>query len=151
MGKSNASARTRVALASAFLVFAATASGSLACGDKSYCKDMSNCAEATYYLQVCEAKRLDGDGDGIPCEALCGKSPATHQARLMAQTNGQGVAYFTSSAVGLASPAQSLKCEGKATCSQMTSCEEARFYLSQCAAAGLDGNSDGVPCNGLCN
>ena len=123
----------------------------LACGDKSYCKDMANCAEATYYLRTCDLRRLDGDGDGIPCEALCGKNAATHQARLMAQTNGQGIAYFTSSAIGLASPAPSFKCEGKITCAQMSSCEEARFYLDRCGTAGLDGNGDGVPCNGLCN
>lgn len=112
---------------------------------------MVNCAEATYYLQACELKRLDGDGDGIPCEALCGKNAATHQSRLMAQTNGLGIAYFTSSAVGLMSATQSFKCEGKATCAQMSSCEEARFYLNQCGTASLDGNGDGVPCNGLCD
>lgn len=142
--------RCKAAIAFAIVAVAGTASHSFACGTKVYCKDMANCAEATYYLQVCELKRLDGDGDGIPCEALCGKSAATYQERLMAQTNRQGVAYFTSSAVGLATPAQSLKCQGKTTCSQMTSCEEARFYLERCGTTGLDGNSDGVPCNGLC-
>lgn len=133
------------------LIVAAVSPEALACGAKTYCKEMTNCAEATYYLQSCELKRLDGDGDGIPCEALCGKNAATHQERLMAQTNGQGIAYFTSSALGLVTPAQSFKCESKSTCAQMTSCEEARFYLEQCGTAALDGNSDGVPCNGLCS
>ncbi|MGD9806722.1 MAG: excalibur calcium-binding domain-containing protein [Hyphomicrobiaceae bacterium] len=27
--------------------------------------------EAKFYLQTCGLKRLDGDGDGIPCNALC--------------------------------------------------------------------------------
>jgi endonuclease YncB( thermonuclease family) len=41
------------------------------CGSKRYCRDMSSCAEALFYLQSCGLKRLDGDGDGIPCEAIC--------------------------------------------------------------------------------
>lgn len=41
------------------------------CGTKRYCKQMSSCAEARHYLQNCGLSRLDGDNDGIPCEALC--------------------------------------------------------------------------------
>ncbi|MCB1793360.1 MAG: excalibur calcium-binding domain-containing protein [Candidatus Competibacteraceae bacterium] len=37
----------------------------------------------------------------------------------------------------------------KSTCGQMASCEEARFYLTQCGVSRLDG--DGVPCARLCN
>ena len=33
----------------------------------------------------------------------------------------------------------------------MTSCEEAKFYLTQCGVATLDGNRDGVPCEMLCH
>ena len=32
----------------------------------------------------------------------------------------------------------------------MTSCEEAKFYLTQCGVGSLDGNHDGVPCAKLC-
>ena len=41
------------------------------CGTKQYCKKMSSCDEAMYYLQHCGLTRLDGDGDGVPCEVLC--------------------------------------------------------------------------------
>ena len=41
------------------------------CGTKQYCKEMSSCDEAMYYLQHCGLTRLDRDGDGVPCEALC--------------------------------------------------------------------------------
>jgi endonuclease YncB( thermonuclease family) len=41
------------------------------CGTKRYCKEMSSCEEARYYLENCGLSRLDGDGDGIPCETLC--------------------------------------------------------------------------------
>lgn len=42
------------------------------CGVKSYCKDMVSCEEAMFHLRECGLSRLDGDGDGIPCESLCG-------------------------------------------------------------------------------
>ncbi len=41
------------------------------CSTKRYCKEMSSCSEARYYLEQCGRTRLDGDKDGIPCEALC--------------------------------------------------------------------------------
>jgi endonuclease YncB( thermonuclease family) len=42
------------------------------CGSKRFCKEMSDCAEARYYLKECGLTKLDGDGDGIPCENVCG-------------------------------------------------------------------------------
>src|SRR5262245_57401377 len=41
------------------------------CGAKRYCREMSSCTEARFYLERCGLKRLDGDGDGVPCESLC--------------------------------------------------------------------------------
>ncbi|MGR8929215.1 MAG: cold shock domain-containing protein [Gammaproteobacteria bacterium] len=38
------------------------------------------------------------------------------------------------------------KCEGKTRCSQMTSCEEAMFYLNNCPGSVTDGDGDGRPC-----
>jgi len=37
-------------------------------------------------------------------------------------------------------------CQGKVYCSQMTSCEEARYYLVNCPGTKMDGDRDGVPC-----
>lgn len=37
-------------------------------------------------------------------------------------------------------------CQGKQYCSQMTSCEEATFYLKNCPDAKIDGDGDGIPC-----
>ena len=42
--------------------------------------------------------------------------------------------------------AQAFRCEGKIHCSQMNSCEEARFYLDSCPGVQIDGDGDGVPC-----
>jgi hypothetical protein len=41
------------------------------CGGKKYCRDMTSCEEAKFHLQECGLTRLDGDGDGVPCEAIC--------------------------------------------------------------------------------
>jgi hypothetical protein len=46
-----------------------TADG-LSCGSKHYCKEMVGCEEARFYLTQCGLLRLDGDGDGVPCESL---------------------------------------------------------------------------------
>ena len=41
-------------------------------------------------------------------------------------------------------------CGTKAVCRQMTSCEEAWFYLRQCRVESLDGDNDGIPCENIC-
>ncbi len=42
------------------------------CEGKRYCREMRSCAEAHFHLERCGLTRLDGDGDGTPCEVLCG-------------------------------------------------------------------------------
>lgn len=42
------------------------------CEGGATCAEAGDCAKAKFYLEVCGVKRLDGDGDGIPCEKLCG-------------------------------------------------------------------------------
>jgi hypothetical protein len=41
---------------------------------------------------------------------------------------------------------ETFRCEGKTRCSQMSSCEEATFYLQHCPGTEMDGDKDGVPC-----
>lgn len=49
-----------------------TPQGSLKCGSvPRYCKEMVSCAQAKAALK-CGNRRLDRDGDGIPCENVCG-------------------------------------------------------------------------------
>jgi hypothetical protein len=38
------------------------------------------------------------------------------------------------------------RCDGRQHCSQMRSCEEAKFFLANCPGVKMDGNRDGVPC-----
>ena len=38
------------------------------------------------------------------------------------------------------------RCDGRTHCSQMKSCEEARFFLEKCPGTKMDGDGDGIPC-----
>ena len=42
--------------------------------------------------------------------------------------------------------ASSYACDGRTHCSQMTSCEEATFFLRNCPGTKMDGDRDGIPC-----
>jgi len=75
----------------------------------------------------------------------------------------QGYAKFQGQRIGMAStldsepvrprsplaeapPSQQFKCDGRTYCSQMTSCQEATFFLKNCPGVKMDGNNDGIPC-----
>ena len=47
-------------------------------------------------------------------------------------------------------PLRHSSCGANRKCGEMTSCEEARFYLEKCGVKQLDGDGDGVPCESLC-
>ena len=38
----------------------------------------------------------------------------------------------------------------KNRCAEMTSCEEAKYYLAHCHVKTMDGDNDGIPCEKLC-
>lgn len=51
----------------------APASGKYSCDGRSYCSQMTSCAEATWFLKNCPGVKMDGDRDGVPCETQwCG-------------------------------------------------------------------------------
>ena len=37
-------------------------------------------------------------------------------------------------------------CDGRTYCPQMTSCEEATFFINNCPDTKMDGDNDGLPC-----
>ena len=41
---------------------------------------------------------------------------------------------------------QQFRCDGRTHCSQMTSCAEATYFLTNCPNTKMDGNNDGIPC-----
>ena len=38
------------------------------CDGREYCSEMTSCEEATYFINHCPNTKMDGDGDGVPCE-----------------------------------------------------------------------------------
>lgn len=44
------------------------------------------------------------------------------------------------------SNSQRFKCDGRTKCSQMTSCEEAVYFMKHCPGTQMDGDNDGEPC-----
>ena len=46
----------------------AVASQRFSCDGRTYCSQMSSCAEARFFLANCPGVRMDGNRDGVPCE-----------------------------------------------------------------------------------
>jgi hypothetical protein len=42
--------------------------GRFSCDGRTHCSQMTSCEEATFFLRHCPGTKMDGDGDGIPCE-----------------------------------------------------------------------------------
>jgi cold shock CspA family protein len=59
-----------------------------------------------------------------------------------------GAAMTASPRVLDTSPAapSAFRCDGRTHCSQMTSCQEAQYFLANCPGVKMDGDGDGRPC-----
>lgn len=44
------------------------------------------------------------------------------------------------------SNSQRYSCDGRQYCSQMTSCDEATYFIQNCPNTKMDGDHDGIPC-----
>ena len=65
-------------------------------------------------------------------------------ARLLPEREeSQGSRLDTSRASGTS---DDRSCDGRKRCSQMTSCEEATWFIENCPGMEMDGDNDGVPC-----
>lgn len=58
----------------------------------------------------------------------------------------RAVAEEAPSALPAAPSAGPYRCDGRTHCSQMTSCDEAMFFLRHCPNTQMDGDGNGVPC-----
>lgn len=38
------------------------------CDGRTYCSQMTSCAEAKFFLKYCPGVKMDGNNDGVPCE-----------------------------------------------------------------------------------
>lgn len=104
------------------------------CGNKRSCGEMFDCEEAKFYFNNCGVSELDANGDRLPCNILCdgngGTKPQSTQSTVNTTPNSD--------------------CGYKQTCSDMSNCQEAEFYLNSCGLSTLDGDGDGIPCETLC-
>lgn len=67
-----------------------------------------------------------------------------YQAHSQASADTEPIADITQTPPTAAS--NIYRCDGRTYCSQMTSCEEATFFLKNCPGVKMDGNNDGIPC-----
>ena len=63
-------------------------------------------------------------------------------SRVAQQRSGASLDVERSAVVGTTT----FTCDGREHCSQMSSCDEARFFLANCPNTKMDGDHDGVPC-----
>ena len=77
---------------------------------------------------------------------IIGEKPNTGSDESLLSKIGKALA--PSNTPGGESPTNKMqyRCDGRTHCSQMTSCEEATFFLKNCSGTKMDGNNDGVPC-----
>jgi endonuclease YncB( thermonuclease family) len=75
-----------------------------------------------------------------PCDGRAAAAPAGAATKAVATA----VAPVTAPAV--AALGSKYRCDGRTYCAQMTSCEEATWFLKNCPGAKMDGNNDGLPC-----
>ena len=110
----------------------------LECTGKTTCSEMRSCGEALYYISNCpNTEKLDKDSNGIPCEdTLC-------------DTTGievDDISVNAPTVKDMYTPSNKLKCDGRQYCSQMTSCEEATYFLRNCPNTKMDGDANNIPC-----
>lgn len=72
------------------------------------------------------------------------RAPLLAERGVIALSAARSVA--DSSAQGGAGGTARFRCDGRRSCSEMRSCEEATFFLQHCPNVHMDGNRDGVPC-----
>ena len=51
----------------------AASASSFRCDGRQHCSQMSSYDEAVFFLRNCPNTKMDGDGDGIPCERQFGR------------------------------------------------------------------------------
>jgi len=76
-----------------------------------------------------------------------GKYKSATASSFVEQQVPAGVASTSAPRIGEGEVAiSSFKCDGRTMCSQMTSCDEATYFVQHCPNTKMDGNDDGVPC-----
>lgn len=81
-----------------------------------------------------------------PPVILIGEKPAPVAEESLLSKIGKALTPSSSSGGENASNKTQYRCDSRTHCSQMTSCDEAKFFLGNCPGVKMDGDGDGVPC-----
>ncbi|HEV7608954.1 MAG TPA: excalibur calcium-binding domain-containing protein [Steroidobacteraceae bacterium] len=74
------------------------------------------------------------------------ETPVEREAAREEQTEIKFVTRAPAAAPAAEPEAARFSCDGRVYCSQMTSCEEATWFLRNCPGVKMDGDNDGDPC-----
>jgi|GEM_PF-3104204 len=80
------------------------------------------------------------------CKAEPGKTDAQPASGSASKTKPVAVASSSASSALSSHAIVAFQCDGRTMCSQMHSCDEAKFFINNCPNTTMDGNKDGVPC-----
>lgn len=74
--------------------------------------------------------------------------PTIQKPNAEEQRRREGVAPSLSDKMSPPAPTLSsgLRCDGRQHCSQMKSCDEAKYFLANCPGVKMDGDKNGIPC-----
>ena len=113
---------------------------------RQYCKDRF-CAEWLRLEGVArqQKKGLFSDSTAVPPWEWRQQQNAPRESSI-AMNNTPLILIGGGSPVLDRSSGGQFKCDGRTYCSQMTSCQEATFFIKNCPGAKMDGNNDGVSC-----
>ncbi len=106
------------------------------------CKDAQG--RVTYREKPC-----DGDGAALNDLPALNALPTVVEQPAVTVTTGHVDTQSVNDKQKSERKAGSFHCDGRQYCSQMTSCEEAKYFLKNCPDVKMDGgNHDGIPCEG---
>ncbi|RDV26783.1 calcium-binding protein [Alteromonas aestuariivivens] len=74
------------------------------------------------------------------------QAPVSNEPIVTLDTFDASSAYLSGSGASSKNFGRVFRCDERQYCSQMTSREEAEFFLQNCPNTKLDGDNDGIPC-----
>jgi hypothetical protein len=75
-----------------------------------------------------------------------GKRPTLEELNAEAKKQREAAASAPPAAPAASVVPSAFHCDGRQYCSQMRSCEEAKYFLANCPGAKMDGDKNGIPC-----
>jgi len=91
-------------------------------------------------------KQEDFQPEATPPEIIMGEKPKTDSNESWFSKLGKTLTPSNTTKSENSGNNRQFRCDGRTHCSQMTSCEEATFFLKNCSGIKMDGDGDGVPC-----